>query len=159
MHHPTDRIAHTTAFVTPVVEHWLEREIAQWVHSTKDRSDDPTHHERTLLPRSYIPLLACQGSPKWPTDGKAPAKSMASELHGPNGKRVEWMKSYWVIPGRNAWQEMHDLTVFSTSLSMGWIQTFSLIHCVVYAWSNLLLQSRWDNKDNFQPGAYTNVLP
>ena len=24
MHHPTDRI-------TPVVEHWLEREIAQWV--------------------------------------------------------------------------------------------------------------------------------
>ena len=32
MHHPTDRIAHTTAFVTPVVEHWLERELAQWVH-------------------------------------------------------------------------------------------------------------------------------
>ena len=28
MHHPTDRIAHTTAFVIPVVEHWLEREIA-----------------------------------------------------------------------------------------------------------------------------------
>ena len=27
-----DRIIHTTAFVTPVVEHWLEREIAQWVH-------------------------------------------------------------------------------------------------------------------------------
>ena len=27
MHHPTDRIAHTTTFVTPVVEHWLEREI------------------------------------------------------------------------------------------------------------------------------------
>ena len=32
MHHPTDRITHTMAFVTPVVEHWLEREIAQWVH-------------------------------------------------------------------------------------------------------------------------------
>ena len=27
-----DRIIHTTAFVTPVMEHWLEREIAQWVH-------------------------------------------------------------------------------------------------------------------------------
>ena len=27
MHHPIDRIAHTTAFVTAVVEHWLEREI------------------------------------------------------------------------------------------------------------------------------------
>ena len=32
MRHPTDRITHTTAFVTPVMEHWLEREIAQWVH-------------------------------------------------------------------------------------------------------------------------------
>ena len=32
MHHPTDRIIHTTAFVTPVVEHWLEQEIEQWVH-------------------------------------------------------------------------------------------------------------------------------
>ena len=31
MHHPTDRITHTTAFVTSVVEHWLEREIAQWL--------------------------------------------------------------------------------------------------------------------------------
>ena len=33
MHHPTDRITHTTAFVTPVMEHWLERKIAQWVHN------------------------------------------------------------------------------------------------------------------------------
>ena len=43
-----DRITHITAFVTPVVEHWLEWEIAQWVHPMKDRSDDPSHHERTL---------------------------------------------------------------------------------------------------------------
>ena len=28
MHHPTHRITHTTAFVTPVVEHRVEREIA-----------------------------------------------------------------------------------------------------------------------------------
>ena len=35
MRHTTDRITHTTAFVTPVVEHWLEREIAQWVHPMK----------------------------------------------------------------------------------------------------------------------------
>ena len=45
---PSHRIAHTTDFVTP--------EIAQWVHPMKDRSDDPSHHERTLLPRSYILL-------------------------------------------------------------------------------------------------------
>ena len=40
MHHPTDRIAHATAFVAPVVVHWMEREI--------DRSDDPS---RTLVVR------------------------------------------------------------------------------------------------------------
>ena len=57
MHRPTDRIVHTRAFVTPVVEHWLEREIAQWVHPMKDRSDDPSHHERTLLPRGNIRRL------------------------------------------------------------------------------------------------------
>ena len=28
MLHPIDRITHATAFVKPVVEHWLEREIA-----------------------------------------------------------------------------------------------------------------------------------
>ena len=50
MHHPTDRITHTTAFVTPVVEHWLEQEIAQWVHPMEDRSDDPSHHELHLAP-------------------------------------------------------------------------------------------------------------
>ena len=32
MHHPIDRITHITAFVTPFMEHRLEREIAQWVH-------------------------------------------------------------------------------------------------------------------------------
>ena len=46
----------TLLFVTPVVEHWLKREIAQCVHPMKDRFEDPSHHERTLLPRSYISL-------------------------------------------------------------------------------------------------------
>ena len=55
-----DRITHTTAFVSPVVELRLEWEIAQWVHPMKDRSNDPSHHERTLLPRSYISLLLYQ---------------------------------------------------------------------------------------------------
>ena len=43
---PTDRIAHTTVFVTPVMEHWLEWEIAQWV-----LHDDSSHHG---LPWSYM---------------------------------------------------------------------------------------------------------
>ena len=63
MHHPSNRIAHTTAFVTPVVEHWLEREIAQWVHPMKDRSDDPSHHERTLLPRTRLFVFAFTSNP------------------------------------------------------------------------------------------------
>ena len=49
MPHPTDRITHTTAFFTPVVGHWLKREIAQWVHPMKDRSDDTC----TMSERSY----------------------------------------------------------------------------------------------------------
>ena len=52
----TDRIALTTTFATQVMEHWLEGEIAQWVHQMKDLPDDPSHNERTLLPRSYISL-------------------------------------------------------------------------------------------------------
>ena len=55
----------------------LEREIAQWVHPMKDRSDDPSHHERTLWPRSYISLH--EGSIRRPI---APwANALATELH------------------------------------------------------------------------------
>ena len=46
MHHPTDRITHTTAFVKPVVEHWLEREIAQWVHLTKRERERERDRDR-----------------------------------------------------------------------------------------------------------------
>ena len=51
MHHPTDRITHTTAFVTPVMEHWLEREIAQWVHPMKDRSNERSTSELRPAPK------------------------------------------------------------------------------------------------------------
>ena len=45
MCHPTDRITHTMAFTTPVVEHWLEWEITLWVH--------PMMTHRTMSERSY----------------------------------------------------------------------------------------------------------
>ena len=32
MHHPIHRITHTTALVTPVVEHWLERRVLKEGH-------------------------------------------------------------------------------------------------------------------------------
>ena len=43
-----DTVAHTTAFDTPVMEHWLEREIAQWVPY---ELSIPSHHEWTLYHR------------------------------------------------------------------------------------------------------------
>ena len=46
MHHPIDRIAHTTAFVTPVVEHWLERKIAQWVQPMKDNNNNNNNNNK-----------------------------------------------------------------------------------------------------------------
>ena len=82
----THRITHTTTFVTPVVEHWLEREIAQWVDSMKDRSDDPLHHERTLLPRSYISLHM--------------ALSAHSELTSPAAPVEPWASGRWLWPCR-----------------------------------------------------------
>ena len=50
MHHPTDRIAHITAFVTPVVEHWLEQEIAGMVIKA-----GLSNH--VLLKRGIVPFL------------------------------------------------------------------------------------------------------
>ena len=57
MHHPTDRITHTTAFVTPVVEHWLEREIAQWVHGLLMRTANHGLQSGTLNPWSPKPAV------------------------------------------------------------------------------------------------------
>ena len=54
------------------------QEIAQWVHPMKNRSDDPSLHERTLLPRSYISLHH-EGSIRRPI---APwANAITTELH------------------------------------------------------------------------------
>ena len=74
MHQPTYRIAHATAFVAPVVEHWLEREIAL------ERGEECLHHysegERRLLmsrdrnlEKAFMgrcltnQLLVCSGQP------------------------------------------------------------------------------------------------
>ena len=157
MHHPTEGIAHTTAFVTQVVEHWLEREIAPhdalirrpiapWAntlttelhltppwridpttHRTmsersyhgatsrstmKDRSDDLSHHERTLLPRSYISLHH-EGSIRRPI---APwANALTTELHlappwriDPTTHRTMSERSYHGATSRSAMKDRSD---------------------------------------------------
>ena len=58
MHFSIDRTVHTTAFDKPVVDHWLERKIAQTADGSteKDRSDDRPLQRRARYRLSYIPL-------------------------------------------------------------------------------------------------------
>ena len=55
MHHPIDRIAHTTAVVILVVGHWLQREIALRIDPTTHRPmSERFYHgaiSRSLLPK------------------------------------------------------------------------------------------------------------
>ena len=59
MHFFIDRTVHTTAFDKPVVDHWLERKIAQTAAGSteKDRSDDRPLQRRARYRLSYVPLL------------------------------------------------------------------------------------------------------
>ena len=56
MHHTTDRIGYNTAFVTPVVDHWLEQEIAQCVHH-EGSIKQPVTPQVDALPQSYVRFL------------------------------------------------------------------------------------------------------
>ena len=58
MHFSIDRTVHTTAFDKPIVDHWLERKIAQTAAGSteKDRSDDRPLQRRARYRPSYIPL-------------------------------------------------------------------------------------------------------
>ena len=55
MHFSIDRTVHTTAFDKPVVDHWLERKIAQTAAGSteKDRSDDRPLQRRARYRLSY----------------------------------------------------------------------------------------------------------
>ena len=62
MHFSIDRTVHTTAFDKPVVDHWLERKIAQTAAGSteKDRYDDRPLQRQACYRLSYIPLLVCK---------------------------------------------------------------------------------------------------
>ena len=57
MHFSIDRTVHTTAFDKPVVDHWLERKIAQTAAGSteKDRSDNPTASKAGTLSTELHP--------------------------------------------------------------------------------------------------------
>ena len=56
---PSHRITHTTAFVTPVVEHWLEREIAQWVHLMSECSTSELRPAPVWVKKTSQNMLYC----------------------------------------------------------------------------------------------------
>ena len=60
MRYPTERTAHTTSFVTPVVNHWLEREIAR--HSRSQTGQQvPCGLSRVCVPfQNHLQLLGCK---------------------------------------------------------------------------------------------------
>ena len=49
MHYPTHKIVHTTAFVTPVVEHWLDKKPKLNWSIMRDQSDDQSPHELSVI--------------------------------------------------------------------------------------------------------------
>ena len=71
MHHPTDSIAHTTAFVTPVVEHWLEREIRVQekqnnIYTIKIMRYTVIHSDLILIIKCFLILLQSERYlPNW----------------------------------------------------------------------------------------------
>ena len=49
MHHPTDRIAHTTAFVTPVVEHWLNIKVTSNTLGTPNNNNNNNNNQFKII--------------------------------------------------------------------------------------------------------------
>ena len=58
MHHPTDRITYHSLCYTShgALDGTRNSSMSSTFIYMKDRSDDPSHNERTPLPRSYISL-------------------------------------------------------------------------------------------------------
>ena len=62
-----DRITHTTAFVTPVVVHWLEREIAQWIHPKEGSIRRPIEKGVKPFCQNFSHRQVVIGVSKWTT--------------------------------------------------------------------------------------------
>ena len=85
MHFSIDRTVHTTAFDKPVVDHWLERKIAQTAAGSteKDRSDDRPLQRQARYRLSYILLLPTVQNPAVVTEkGKKQVDAITSAERG-----------------------------------------------------------------------------
>ena len=81
MHHPTDRIIHTTAFVTPVVEHWLtgKEVLFSQIKNTMTISINlkPNHQVLTFVATLYKNKLTVN----WPQAGWVSLLNVISMLY------------------------------------------------------------------------------
>ena len=66
-----------------------------WVHPMKDRSDDPSHHERTLLPQSHISL-------PWRIDPTTHRTMSERSYHGATSRSHEGSIRRPIAPRANA---------------------------------------------------------
>ena len=64
MHHPTERITHTTVFVTPVVEHCLERTDDDDNDDDYDDDDDDHADDRGCFLYQQQAIFQCTASHK-----------------------------------------------------------------------------------------------
>ena len=98
---PSHRQDSTYQSVTPGMEHWLEREIAQWVHPMEDLSDDQSHHAWTLYlwatsrcSLQWVRVRACCGvvpTHLGPGHVVVPTVERAAQLHGQSLLVVLWL--------------------------------------------------------------------
>ena len=77
-------------------------------------------------------LYSSMTTRRYSLEGKGPARSTATSIHGPEGRVVMESGSRWAGLGTHAKHGMHDLTACSTFLSIPGNQTFSLISCFVF---------------------------
>ena len=108
MHHPTDRITHTTAFVIPVVEHWLERQNRGMHFNTggtkttgirgNERADSPAKsaldlpHAKVGLPyNDFKHCISLYILSIWQDDWNG---AVANRLHSVKPDLGDWQFSY-----------------------------------------------------------------
>ena len=99
-HHPIDKMIHITFFVIPVVEHWLEREIVQWVNHEGSITQpiaawtDPLQRSYISLPITFVP--------------KEKIKLLAM--------KIDFVEGNLVLPTNDKVYYLTDTSVFSTSI-------------------------------------------
>ena len=129
MHFSIDRTVHTTAFDKPVVDHWLERKIAQTAAGSteKDRSDD-----RPLQRRARPVTLSAAGDilnysfclfrPTHLVDLDPGLGSRPGQTTGCSARDVLSVSRHRAVTCKQGRKEMVYLTTHSTHFIYGYME-------------------------------------